>query len=311
MIATILNGLLPVAFAVALGWLAGRLRVLKHDDARVIATYVIRFALPFSLFDGARRAAPSDLLNYRLVGALAVGICGTYMIAAFVGRFAFRHDVRTSAIQALVCAFPDMAYFAAPVLAALFGPSGFLAVLLGNLVVMLVILPATVILTHTGQDSATATRLEIVLGSLRSAITNPIVWLPLLGVILSLLRLSLPPSLGLSAETIAKSAGGTSLFALGLLLYGEPVRINANVLANIGLKNFLQPALMVLAALLFRLPPAIAEQALLTGAAPAATAASIFALKSNTYAADAASTVFISTVLSIFIVAILVALVHG
>ncbi len=31
-----------------------------------------------------------------------------------------------------VCAFPDMAYFGAPVLAVLIGPEGFLGVLIGN-----------------------------------------------------------------------------------------------------------------------------------------------------------------------------------
>ncbi len=50
-------------------------------------------------------------------------------------------------MKALVCAYPDMAYFGAPILAAMFGPSGFLAVLVGNLVTSIVMLPLTIVLT--------------------------------------------------------------------------------------------------------------------------------------------------------------------
>lgn len=308
MIETISNGLLPVAFVVMLGWLSGRIRVLNHEDAGVIATYVIRFALPFSLFVGASRTAPHDLLNYGLLGSIAVGLAGTYAVGLLIGRFAFRHDLQTSAIQALVCSFPDMAYFAAPVLAALFGPAGFLGVLLGNLVVMLVLLPVTIILTQLGTSEAEEPGKSIIAASVASAITNPIVWLPMLGVVLSFSGITLPHPLALSIDTVAKSAGGTSLFALGLLLYGKPVRINANVLANLALKNLLQPALMFGTAILLIAPGPFREHALLTGAAPAATATTMFAMKTKAYTSDATSTVFASTVVSIFLSAILIAL---
>ena len=42
MIETILNGLLPVAFVIFLGWLSCRIGMLKHDDAGVLATLVDR-----------------------------------------------------------------------------------------------------------------------------------------------------------------------------------------------------------------------------------------------------------------------------
>jgi predicted permease len=292
-----------------LGWLSGRIGVLKHEDAGVLATYVIRFALPFSLFEGAISTSPADLLNFGLLGTLTLSIVGTYAIALAVGRFAFGHDLRTSAIQALICAFPDMAYFAAPVLAALFGPPGFLAILLGNLVVMILILPATIILTQTSGTSASADdgQMRIIGRSFLSALTNPIVWLPIGGVVLSLLHVTLPHSLTISIDMVGKSAGGTSLFALGLMLYGEPVRLTRNVLANVGLKNFVQPALMLAGAAIFALPHAMTQQAILTGAAPSATAASMFALKNKVYTADATSTVLVSTVLAIGLAALLIA----
>jgi predicted permease len=312
MLETILSGLLPVAFVIMLGWLSCRLGLLKHDDADVLATLVIRFALPFALFEGAVKTAPEKLGNVPFALSLVLGLMGTYLIALGVGRCVFRHDLRTSTMQALVCAFPDMAYFGAPILAALFGPEGFLAVLVGNLVTSIFMLPLTIILTRISDKADTGHswgEMWSVLGhSLVGAVINPIVWLPVLGMVLSFQHVALPGPVMDSVDMMAKAAGGTSLFALGLMLYGERFRINANVLTNIGLKNFLQPALMLLGVVLFGVTGRPAHQLVITGAVPTATAASMFALKNKTYTSDATATILLSTVLGIFTEALLIAL---
>ena len=90
------------------------------------------------------------------------------------------------------------------------------------------------------------------------------------------------------------------------MLYGEKVRINLDVLTNIGIKNFLMPAMMLLGVLLFKLTGDPAHQAIITGAVPTATAAAMFALKNKTYTADATSTILLSTILGIGTEAILI-----
>jgi malonate transporter len=311
MIETVLNGLLPVAVAISLGWLAGRLGLLKHDDAGVLATFVIRFALPFALFEGAVTTSPDKLNNAGLALCLVFGLMGVYLIALAVGKFVFRHDLRTATMQALVCAFPDMAYFGAPILAVVFGPSGFLAVLLGNLVTSILMLPLTIILTQIPEGGTSGLEWRnvrgVLLQSIGRAVINPIVWLPISGAILSVCGVKLPtPVLG-AVGMIARSAGGTSLFALGLMLYGERFRINANVLANLGMKNFLQPALMALGAIMFGLAKTDAHQAIITGAVPTATAAAMFALKNRTYTSDATATILLSTLIGLVTEGILIA----
>jgi predicted permease len=126
---------------------------------------------------------------------------------------------------------------------------------------------------------------------------------------LSLSGFTLPGPLALSAQIVAKSAGGASLFALGLMLYGERVKLDADVLINVAIKNVGQPVLMLAGAVMFALPHTITVEAVLTGAAPAATAASMFALKNKAYTTAATSTVLISTLSSIAIVAVLIALI--
>jgi malonate transporter len=308
---TILNGLLPVAFVIILGWLAGRIGLLKHDDAGVLATLVIRFALPFALFEGAVKTSPDKLHNVGFALCLTLGLMGTYVLALAVGRFVFRHDLRSATMQALVCAFPDMAYFGAPILASVFGPEGFLAVLVGNLITSIFMLPLTIVLTNLGgTDEAGHGRPDIlrIFGqSVARAVINPIVWLPISGMVLSFAHVTLPEPVLTSVDLIAKSAGGASLFALGLMLYGERFMINANVLTNLAIKNFLQPALMVVGTILFGVMGAPAHQAVITGAVPTATAAAMFALKTKTYTANATATILISTILGILTEGLLIA----
>jgi malonate transporter and related proteins len=112
---TILNGLLPVAFVITLGWLSGRLGTLQHDDAGVLAALIIRFALPFALFFAAVTTPADKIINVGLALCLTFGLMISYFLALAFGVFAFKHDLRTATMQALVCAYPDMAYFGAPI----------------------------------------------------------------------------------------------------------------------------------------------------------------------------------------------------
>jgi predicted permease len=100
------------------------------------------------------------------------------------GRYYYRQGLKTSAIQALVCTFPDMAYFGAPILQQVCGPQGFIAVLIGNLITSFVILPLTIVLCRCGEmadagdDDGMVTMLK---QSLVKTLSNQIVWLPILG----------------------------------------------------------------------------------------------------------------------------------
>jgi predicted permease len=76
MVDTILNGLLPVVFVIVLGWLSGRIGLFKHGDAGVLARLVIRFALPFALFEAAVKMSPDKLGNVGFALCLTLGLMG-------------------------------------------------------------------------------------------------------------------------------------------------------------------------------------------------------------------------------------------
>lgn len=310
MLETMGTALLPVVILMLLGWLGGRRGHFQRADVAVLATFVTRYALPLSLFLGALRTPPQKLQNLPFVACMLFGFLGTYAIALLVARRVFGHDLKTSTMQALVCTFPDMAYFGAPILAQVCGPEGFIAVLVGNLITSLVILPLTLVLIHWSDgEQAGAGVWRTLRGSLFGTLGNPMVWLPVLGVAMSWNGLALPAPLRESAELLGHAAGGVSLLALGLMFHGERPRLNADVACNVLLKNLLQPLLMWAGIGLFGVEAGFARQALIVGAVPTAIAASMLAVRHGRYAAEASDSVVIGTVLALFGQAALIALI--
>lgn len=299
----LLQSLFPLVFIMLLGWLSGKLGYSRREDASVLATVVIRFALPFHLFIGALNTNPDKIKNFSFMAVLVIGLMGSYFLTLLISRYVFRHDIKTSAVQSLVCAFPDMAYFGAPVLAVLIGPEGFLGVLIGNIVTSVLMIPLTIILIRMGDKSESAHDElrpgRLVMQSLLRAVRNPIVWIPISGVLLSLAGVQLPHLLSAPIEMVGKVAGGLSLFALGLLFYGERPTLNVQTFTNISIKNLLQPGLMAAAGLVFGLSHSLMQQVIIIGATPSAIAAGMFALRSDTYIESASSSILIGTALGV------------
>ena len=114
--------------------------------------------------------------------------------------------------------------------------------LIGNLVTSVLMIPLTIILIRMGDKRAYADlqqpdALQLILQNLFKAVRNPIVWIPISGVLLSLAGVQLPHMLSMPIEMVGKVAGGLSLFALGLLFYGERPTVNIQTCTNISIKT--------------------------------------------------------------------------
>jgi malonate transporter and related proteins len=259
--------------------------------------------LPFALFLAASRAKPSDLTNVPYIASLAAGLVGVYVLGTLLGRFVFRHDMRSSALQGLASTFPNMAYCGPPVLIAAVGAQGLLAVIVGNLIVSIIIVPVTIVIMQlaapAGAGEAQSEWVQVE-RSLLGAVKQPLVWLPILGAVLALAGLHLPAVVDNAVDEVGKAAGGAALFTLGMMMAQNPVRLGRDVLADLALKNFVQPAIMLGAALALKLDPTLTKEAFLIGVMPTATAASVLAQRYGVYSQEAASTTAASTLLAIF-----------
>ncbi len=302
----IFSALLPILFVAFLGWLAGRMGLFGQQSTTTLSTFVVRFALPLSLFLAAARTKPEQLTDARYALSLAIGLVGTYGLGFLLGRFLFKHDLRASALQGLSCSFPNMAYCGPPVLIAAVGAQGVLAVIVGNLIVTIVLIPVTMVIMHLAvptADGKVESEWLTIERSLISAVTQPLVWMPVLGAALAIAGIHLPALIDRAVDQIGQAAGGVALFTLGLMLAQKPARLDRDVMANLVLKNLLQPAILLGAALTLKLEPTLTKEVFLTGVLPSATAASVLAQRYGSYAEQAASTTAASTIFSIVTIA--------
>src|SRR6267378_1623189 len=211
---TILQALVPVVFVVGLGWLVGRLGVLDPQRIRSITTFIVTVALPAALFVGVFSFSPSQLENVRYLLTLAVALMGTWAAGFALARVAFRRTVPSAGMLAMNGGFPDLAYFGLPVLTAVIGSQGLLPIIVGNLVVSVLMVPITIVLL----GEMGGTKHESLLDNLKSTVTKPLVWAPILGAVLVLFGVKLPPLAEASIKLVGGTAGGTALFALGVVL---------------------------------------------------------------------------------------------
>lgn len=278
MFQTILQALVPVVFVAGLGWLVGRLGVLDPQRIRSITTFVVTVALPAALFVGVFRFSPSQLENVRYLLTLAVALMGTWAASFALARITFRLTTPSAGMLALNASFPDLAFFGLPVLTAVIGSQGLLPIIVGNLVVSVLMVPLTTVLL--GQmDGKKHNSLQ---DNLKSTVTKPLVWAPVLGAILVLLGVKLPPLAEASIKLVGATAGGTALFALGVMLSGLTPRLDKVTISVLVLKNLVQPAMALALALAFHLG-VLSKGVVVAAACPCASASAMLA---STYRID-------------------------
>ena len=309
-ILTIATALLPILFVVGLGYVAARADIIPSCGAGILSKFVVDFALPLSLFLAAAKASPSDLSNWRYGLALLAGLLGTFVVAAVVGCFVFGNGQRVSAVQGLACCFPNLAYCGPPVLGAVVGPTGILAVVIGNLILSVIVLPLSLVLIggDPGKAGVPQGKGALLMSSLLGAVKQPLVWLPVLGVVFAFSGLHMPDLLASTTNEVGSASGGVALFNLGLMLAALPLRISREAVANVAMKNVMQPALLLGAAFLFGLRGTLLQEVFLIGVLPSATLVPALAHADRAYESQAALTVMASTLFAIISISVGIAI---
>lgn len=309
-----LTTLVPIAFALLLGVLAGRSGLMKPGDNDVLFKLSLEFCLPALLFATAATMSIEQLSNWRFYLGIALGLLVVFAAMMVVSLVVFRKSVPAGSLQALNSSFPNMAAMGVPVLTSVLGPSSVISVVMGNLISSFVLLPITLTLLETGSagkgdggkgDKASG---SVVWPALLSAVKKPLVWAPILGIIVALLQIPIPVLIKRSFDLMGQGSSPVQLFAIGLLLSGQQFKVNRGALFNIASKLLVQPAAMWGLAILLGVTGVFRREMILLGALPTASMIAAFAEEYSVDIDETDSTILISTVLSIVTLGIFVAL---
>lgn len=308
MLDRIVGPLLPVAFIIVLGFIAGKRGKLNHSDSLLISRLVLNWIFPALLLAGMAATPRTQLLDYRFVVATFIAMMGMYSIALAIGWFRFR-ELKAATLKGFVVGYPDGAFMGIPILQAMFGPSSLYAVLVLNLVASLVMIPLTTMLLTIASGEGSGTKAFFT--SISTAVRRPLMWAPAIGIALSLFAVKLPPVMADSLNLLGKATPGVSLLCLGLIMSSVKLKINSEVWMNTGLKLLIHPALMIGAALLLSIKGTSVQQMILLCALPSATIPAMFANEANAYRSESATTILFSTVLSVVTFSVAIYLIDG
>jgi malonate transporter len=196
-----------------------------------------------------------------------------------------------------------------------------LSVVIGNLVSSFVLLPLTLTLLEVGKaqkkpeggaasgaSAQKAGSMKIVWTSLWGACRQPLVWAPLLGIAIAVLRIPMPEVAVKSLNLIGTATSGVALFALGLVLSGQKLHVGVAALVNTVFKMLAQPAVMLLLAALLGVTGIYRREMILLGALPTASMTAMFAVQYDVYVAESDATILLSTILSLVTLGVCIAL---
>ncbi len=325
MIETIVSALLPAVITLLVGYFAARHHDFGLDSAQVLNRMVLTYALPLSIFVATVRTTRAALVqDIPLLIVLAVAIVGVYALVFVVSRYLFRLPLGKSALGALAASAPNAPFVGPAVLGYLFGPASGIPIALVGILSYLSVAPATIVFlsldaqgsgqpaqpgTHAATSSA-APRVDIT-STIVGTLKQPLVWLPMIGFIIVLSGLSIPPLFTNSLEVLGQSAAGVALFSAGIILASFDVIVDRWVLSMTAIKNLVQPALVWAALLGLGYSNPLLSEAVVTTSLPVFVLVAMLALQYHTAETEATSALLVSTVGSLITTGVFIALTGG
>src|SRR6266403_415259 len=194
----LVGALLPVFFVLALGYLAGKRNEFDADQAAGLSKLALGFALPASLFVGMTEIPRELLLRQgRLVLALILAHVGLFLVAWLVLRRLNTLQGPASIVVALMLATSATPVFGIAVLQPLLGDTSAGTVGLVALAINLVVPTAIILLESSGTRTGAASTVSSshraqVLSGLKSGLKSPLLWGPVLGIVVLLVGLLFP-----------------------------------------------------------------------------------------------------------------------
>ena len=329
MLDTILNALLPMVVTFLLGFVAAWRHDFGSKEASTLNRMVLVYAVPLALFAGTVTTSPGALSqDIPMVITLCVAIIGLYGVVFLLSHIVLHMEVSTSALAALTASAPAVPFVGPAVLGNLFGGLSVIPIAVASLVINLTVVPVTILLlaldstrrdprgnalvAQEGKHPATSPRsyASVLAAKLLETVKEPIVWAPVLALIIVLSGFGMPQLIVHSLALLGHASGGVTLFASGIVLASLKIKVNWYVLFFVFLKNIVQPALVLGGLRWIGYGNPITSEAAMTTAIPAMPIVIMFALQYRVAQAEAASAVFLSVMGSVITMGVFIALTH-
>lgn len=287
--------LIPIFVVMILGYLSGKKNAFTQDQTRSFNKLVLDFALPAALFVSIVKADRKMLFDNASLSLISlVGLVGLFMLSYFTIQWFFKRSKSEGAVCALIAGSPTIGFLGFAVLDPIFGTGVETGLVIGivAIVVNAVTIPIGLYLLNAG--SKTDAKGEKKPNALFEAFKEPVVWTPVLAVVLVLVGIRIPDQIDPTFDMLAKVNSGVAVFAAGLTLSAYKIEIDLETIYNTLFKLVLMPGVFLVAGLAVKLPSEVLQMLVLSVALPPAFSGIIIASKYQVYTRTGTSSLAVS-----------------
>jgi malonate transporter len=305
---TVIEVVLPVFAVILLGFGFGRGGFLSAEGARGLGAFVYYAAIPAPLFRGMAAASAGVGGSLGLLGAYFAGALAVFALSMAIGRLAFGLSLPEQGLMALGTGFSNSVQLGIPLVLAAFGDAGLVPLTIIISVHSLLLLSLTTVVVEAGRGHAGGA-LRMAEATAIAIAGNPVILSIVAGFLWRLTGFAVPAPLQHLIDLLAAAATPAALFSLGATLAGFRLAGDlAESLVVVAIKLLVLPVVVWLFATgIFHLGALDTAVATTCAALPTGSNAFILAQRYNLYVARAASSVLISTALSIVTLGVLLA----
>ncbi|MCR1000568.1 AEC family transporter [Serratia rubidaea] len=314
----IIHALAPIFVIMLLGFYAGKTKMVDNQNVSLLNIFVMDFALPAALFSATVQTPWLGIVQQSpLIVVLVLAMWLTYAAIYFASTRLFHKSPQDAAVLTLTVALPNYAALGLPILGSVLGesPGTSLSVAVSIACGSVLMTPFCLLILERekaraagGVQQAGARMLPLLMW--RSVI-KPIVWGPLLGVVLSAVGVRMPEMVLAAIKPLGLAATAAALFLTGVILSARRLQINASVLLASVTKLLIQPFIAWGIVLALGLHGSVAITSLLMIALSAGFFGIVFGNRFGVQSPDAEATLLISSVLCILTLPLFITLTAG
>ncbi len=290
-----------------LGYIAVKANWFDKKSTDGLLKFVFNFSLPPLLFRSLANAElpdhpPAGLLLSYYLGVFAILIAGL-----LISRYGFRHSPPQQVIVGFAGCFSNTVLLGIPIILHIFGESGELPLFILISFHGLTVFSLITIFLELSSNPAERQIKETIWWGIKNVFKNPIIGGILCGILFNLADLPYPVLLDPVLKLLSQTAIPCSLFGLGALLAGYKITGNIRLsMVTLLFKNILHPIIVwILAVQVFDVATLWANVAVMLAAMPTGASVMLFAHRYQQGIEIATTSIFFSTVASIFTITIL------
>ena len=290
---------LPVFAIIVTGWLAGSLGYISRTLADGLVHFAYNVAMPALLFVTIAQESARSLLEWRFLFAFGGGSILIFLLVFVACRAGLARGTASSTMYGMAASMTNTGFVALPILHSIYGQSAVLPAAIATVFVAAVMFPATVILLEqevSGKDAKAAHPAVL----MKQIVLNPMLLSTLLGLAWAIGGLPIPAPLAAYLNIFAGALTPCALFAIGLGLSLQGIAASlAGSLVLAAIKLVFMPLIVYGLCVISGLNPLYTIAAVICAAVPTAKTVYILAGAYKVEEALVASTVSVTTLLSV------------